>query len=450
MIYNTVARIGLRGIRKPVISLPYSEQNFFPRSLTRLEVPTTLRTPPKLVNTFSTLTCLRNEHKHSHSHDSKTSSGESATTNTHSHNHSSNEHTHSHSLFSHSHSHSAADNIFLKERGGLRNPAIRITWIGLLTNLAMVVGKGVGGIVFHSQSLLADAIHAISDLVSDFLTLATVSVASSPPSKYFPNGYGKIETLGALGVSALLLLAGVSVGWSGLISLTQQLFGDSHIVQFFVSVFGHGHSHSHNDTKTEMVDLNAMWLALASIGVKEWLFRATMKVAHQTGSTALVANAWHHRVDSLTSMVAVCTIGGSYLLDLAWLDAFGGLLVSSVIIRAGFKNSKAAALELADSTSSVDKNQVDIQREHVQSLLIQHAAESNGHIQSTDFTVDDLILLPSGPNILAEIKLGLHRPSLPTASAVAMTAYVERELLKQNPRVKRAIVTVVTDNKPQN
>jgi cation diffusion facilitator family transporter len=349
--------------------------------------------------------------------------------------------------------------VFFQEKGGLRNPAIRITWIGLLVNLSMAVGKGIGGVVFHSQALLADAVHALSDLVSDFLTLATVSVASSPPSKFFPNGYGKIETLGSLGVSALLLLAGVSVGWSGLISLAQQLLGDSHIVQILVSFFGHGHSHSHGGGaddghlhvgESDMVDLNAMWLALASIGVKEWLFRATMNVANKTGSTVLVANAWHHRVDSLTSIVAVCTIGGSYALGLSWLDAFGGLLVSSVIIRAGLQNGKAAALELADNTSVINPELIGVHREHVESILIQHAAESLGNISPNDFSVANLKLMPSGPNFLMEVELGLNRPDLPTSSAVSTAAYVERELLKRDPRVKRVIVTIVTDNKPQN
>lgn len=479
MFYSPISRVGLRSIRKPALSSMYStsqsERVLLPRSLARLWAPDKIGVASKRMTFFTTLSCRQNEHK-TPSHSNKTnsqntngnsSSADSPTTNSHCHEHASNEHSHSHShehshshsLFGHTHTHSPADSVFVQEKGGLRNPAIRITWIGLLVNLSMAVGKGIGGVVFHSQALLADAIHALSDLVSDFLTLATVSVASSPPSKFFPNGYGKIETLGSLGVSALLILAGVSVGWSGLISLAQQLLGDSHIVQILISFFGHGHSHSHvggaeaghsHVGESQMVDLNAMWLALASIGVKEWLFRATMKVANKTGSTVLVANAWHHRVDSLTSIVAVCTIGGSYALGLSWLDAFGGLLVSSVIIQAGLKNGKAAALELADNTSIINTELIGTHREHVESILAQHVAESHGNILPTDFSIANLTLLPSGPNFLTEVELGLSRPNLPTASAVSTAAYVERELLKRDPRVKRAIVTITTDNKSQN
>lgn len=374
----------------------------------------------------------KHQDHHSHSHDN---------TDTHAHAHESS------SLFGHTHSHSSSESVFTQEKGGLRNPAIRITWVGLLVNLGMAVGKGTGGVVFHSQALLADAVHALSDLVSDFLTLATVSVATTPRSALFPNGYGKIETLGSLGVSALLLLAGVSVGWSGFISLANQLLGDSQILSTLTSFFGHGHSHSHDSGDhahgpTQGVDLNAMWLALGSIGVKEWLFRATMKVAKKTGSTVLVANAWHHRIDSLTSIVAVCTIGGSYFLGLAWLDALGGIAVSSVIIRAGFLNGKAAALELADCVRSVDPSILEAHRAQVQSILAEQIAQSKGLVSVGDYDVHKVALMPSGPNFVSEIQLKT-RPEMSTISSVTAAFFVEEKMLQADKRIKRVIVNVI-------
>lgn len=313
----------------------------------------------------------------------------------------------------------------------------------------MAIGKGIGGVVFHSQALLADAIHALSDLVSDFLTLATVSVATTPRSALFPNGYGKIETLGSLGVSALLLLAGLSVGWSGLVSLVQQLVGDSQIINIMTMFLGHGHSHSHSHGSdghdhVQAVDLNAMWLALASIGVKEWLYRATMKVAKRTGSAVLVANAWHHRVDSLTSVVAVCTIGGSYFLGLSWLDALGGLAVSTVIIRAGFKNGKAAAMELADCTISVEPSIVDAHRDAVLSVLAQQVAQSNGKVSIGDFDINKISLMPSGPNFISEIQLKTST-EMPTSKSVTAALFVEKNMLETDRRLKRVIVNVIDE-----
>lgn len=390
---------------------------------------------------FSSFHRLQNQsHEHKHSHD--------ATTSQHSHSHD-NAHSHSHAKgslgFGHSHTHSSADSVFTQEKGGLRNPAIRITWVGLLVNLGMAAGKGVGGVVFHSQALVADAVHALSDLVSDFLTLATVSVAASPPSKLFPNGYGKIETLGSLGVSTLLLLAGISVGWSGLVSLAQQLIGDSQIMTTLTSFFGHGHSHSHGEEGHDHVhgvDLNAMWIALASIGVKEWLYQATMRVAKRTGSTVLVANAWHHRIDSLTSIVAVCTIAGSYFLGLTWLDALGGLAVSTVIIRAGFATGKSAAMELADCIVSVDPSKVDAHIASVNFVLAQQVAESKGQVAVGDFDVHKVVLMPSGPNYISDIQLKT-RSNMPTISSVTASLFVETKLLEMDKRLKRVTVSVI-------
>lgn len=395
---------------------------------------------------------------HNHSHDKHSD---------HSDRH--NEHSHSHTLFGHTHTHSSADSVFVQEHGGLKNPAIRITWIGLLANLSMAIGKGIGGFIFHSQALLADSIHSLSDLISDFLTLATVSVAARPPNSAFPNGYGKIETLGSLGVSALLFLAGISVGWSGLISIIQQFFGDSHFLEIATQFLGHGHSHSHTSTPmggivdtissnvesseknqddhnhnitspenfNQVVDLNAMWLALASIAIKEWLFYATMKIAKSTGSSVLIANAWHHRVDSLTSVVAVATIGGSYFFGLNWLDALGGMLVSCVIIRAGYRNGYTAALELTDNTNIVPLEIIESNTEAAKSALTQAAA--HGTMKIDEFDIHNILVMSSGPNYVTQVELKTL-PNMNIKKSVEVANFVEKELLAHDPRLKRVTV----------
>jgi cation diffusion facilitator family transporter len=156
---------------------------------------------------------------------------------------------------------------------------VRITRIGLFVNLGMAIGKGIGGYVFHSQALIADGFHALTDLVSDFMTLATISWSLRPATSRFPSGYGKIESLGALGVSGLLLFGGVGIGLNAVDALYAQFFLDavathahehaehSHGLFSFL-----GHSHSHGPG---VPDLNAAWLAAGSIVVKEWLYRTS-------------------------------------------------------------------------------------------------------------------------------------------------------------------------------
>lgn len=145
----------------------------------------------------------------------------------------------------------------------------------------MAISKGIGGYMFHSQALIADAYHALTDMVSDFMTLATVAWSVKPPSQLFPTGFGKVESLGALGVSGLLLFGGVFMGLNACELLYTQLFMDAAEAAQHAQHpwFGHGHSHAHggHDHGHGIVtpDLNAAWLALGSIGVKEWLYRSS-------------------------------------------------------------------------------------------------------------------------------------------------------------------------------
>ncbi|KAL1649850.1 mitochondrial metal transporter [Didymella pomorum] len=254
--------------------------------------------------------------------------------------------THSHGHAGHGHHHHHHDNTFLLSKNK-SDAGVRITRIGLYVNLGMAVGKGFGGYVFNSQALTADAIHSLTDLVSDVMTLATVGWSLKPPSQRFPSGYGKVESLGSLGVSGILLVGGFMMGWSALITIMQQFFPE-----FAETVANLGllaHSHHHHGADDLGPNINAAWLAAGSILIKEWLYRATLKVANERKSTVLASNAYHHRVDSLTAFVALLLIAGSNVLNNAsWLDPVGGLVISLMVVQAGWGNTKSALLELAD------------------------------------------------------------------------------------------------------
>ncbi len=175
-----------------------------------------------------------------------------------------------HGSHGHSHSHHH-DNSYLTS-ANRKDAGVRITRIGLYVNVVMAVGKGIGGYYFNSQALVADAFHAMTDLVSDIMTLGTVSWSLKPPSPRFPSGYGKIESLGSLGVSSLLLVGGILMGLNACEVLYHQFFVDA------VAAGSHshggifGHSHSHNPTDLGP-NINAAWLAAGSIVVKEYLYR---------------------------------------------------------------------------------------------------------------------------------------------------------------------------------
>ena len=183
-----------------------------------------------------------------------------------------------HGGHSHHHHH---DNTYLTSTNR-KDAGVRITRVGLYVNFLMAIGKGLGGYFLNSQALVADAFHSLTDLVSDFLTLGTVAWSLKTPTSRFPSGYGKIESLGSLGVSSLLLAGGIGLGWHSCEILYSQFFLDS-----TASVVDHGpghghrhggvfgHSHSHNPADMGIPNVHAAWIAGGSIIVKEYLYRAS-------------------------------------------------------------------------------------------------------------------------------------------------------------------------------
>ncbi|CAG8975748.1 hypothetical protein HYALB_00011220 [Hymenoscyphus albidus] len=244
----------------------------------------------------------------------------------------------------HAHHHHHHDNTYLVSKNK-QDPGVRITRIGLYTNLSMAIVKGIGGYAFNSQAMIADAWHSLTDLASDILTLATVSWSLKPPTTLFPTGYGKIESLGSLGVSGMLLFGGCFMCFNSCEILYAHFFLDAHAAAE-AAAHSHGHSHSHG---SDAPSLHAAWLALGTILVKEWLYQATMKIAKARKSSVLASNAIHHRIDSLTGIVTLGAIlGANFLNEAAWLDPVGGLLISLMVIKGGWGNTVEALYELAD------------------------------------------------------------------------------------------------------
>lgn len=324
------------------------------------------------------------------------------------------EHTrHSHHHHHHHHHH---DTSYLTS-ANKNDAGVRITRVGLFVNLAMAIGKGIGGWLFHSQALIADAFHSLTDLVSDFMTLATISWSLKPPTERFPYGYGKIESLGALGVSGILLFGGVGMAMNSLDVLYLQFFVDhaTH-ADHAHGLFGFSHSHSHSHG-TDLPDINAAWLAAGSIAVKEWLYRATMKIAKERKSSVLASNAVHHRIDSLTSIVALLTIAGAHVIaDASWLDPVGGLIISAMVIRAGWQNTITALLELGDVTVDDDiKNAV--RRATTKALTGDASKGLRAVAGGGQVEIKDVQGIKSGQNYLVDIELAV--PSSFTISDMA-------------------------------
>lgn len=181
----------------------------------------------------------------------------------------------------HGHHHHHHDNVYLTSQN--KNDAgVRITRIGLYSNLGMALAKGAGGYFFNSQAMVADAWHSLTDLASDVLTLATISWSLRPPTSKFPLGFGKVESLGSLGVSGMLLFGGVFMCMNSCTSLYAHLFLDPDAAAALLEHAHHGHSHGHSHD-FHGPSLHAAWLAGGTVVIKEWLYHAS-KCLHSTPS----------------------------------------------------------------------------------------------------------------------------------------------------------------------
>ncbi|OTA36633.1 hypothetical protein BTJ68_02926 [Hortaea werneckii EXF-2000] len=332
-----------------------------------------------------------------------------------------------HSHHGHHHHH---DNTYLTSQNK-NDPGVRITRIGLYVNLGMAIAKGAGGYVFNSQALTADAVHALTDLVSDITTLATISYSLKAATSRFPLGYGKVESLGALGVSGLLLSGGIMIGLQAILALCQQFFPELGHTLSHLGIFAHGHDHSHIHADGDLgPNINAAWLAGGSILVKEWLYRATNKVAQHKRSSVLASNAYHHRVDSLTAFVALATIVASrYVQNAQWLDPVGGLAISGMIVQAGWGNTKAALLELADVAMD---DEVKENVEKATRTALSEQAAGNADLRGVQG-------IKSGQNYLVEIELATP-PTWSVERASDLEAAVRHEVSTNIRGVRRVNV----------
>ncbi|CAK8572823.1 unnamed protein product [Lathyrus sativus] len=230
------------------------------------------------------------------------------------------------------------------------NDGENIFRLGLAADVALATGKAITGYLSGSTAIIADAAHSVSDVVLSGIALVSFKLAKAPRDKEHPYGHGKFETLGALGISCMLLATGGGIAWHAVDILTG-LF--SAAPEMISQAMAHEHVHSHGkDGHHHGIDMDhpilALNMTLVSIGVKEGLFWITKQAGERQGSGLMKANAWHHRADAISSVVALVGVGGS-ILGVKFLDPLAGLFVSVMILKAGAETGYQSILELVDA-----------------------------------------------------------------------------------------------------
>lgn len=207
-------------------------------------------------------------------------------------------------------------------------------------NIVLSVAKLGIGITCHSTALIADAGHSLSDLFSDVVTLWAVHVARLPPDHDHPQGHGKFEAIGALFLSLTLIVTSLTIGMASNTKLLELL----------------ALTRSNNLASFDYIapSLPALFMAVLSIVSKEWLFRITRKVGQQLQSTVVIANAWHHRSDAYSSVLAAGSIGlAMYVPGFIFADAAAGLFVAAMIGMTGMEILGESVQQLTDTATIV-------------------------------------------------------------------------------------------------
>ncbi|CBK21346.2 Cation efflux protein [Blastocystis hominis] len=212
-----------------------------------------------------------------------------------------------------------------KEREIMRRRHVKegnmITYVGAGVNITLSALKGLSGYLLHSPALIADAVHSLSDLIADGMTLLTVRKSRQDPNDLYPYGHGKVEALGAMGIACFLVGTALLIGWDSYLALKDIL------VNGVVNDYG-----ASSDLLTYFSGPGVLALAIVS---KEILFRVTKKIGERNKSSVLIANAYHHRSDVWASVVALGGLGGSYF-GIPWCDPVGGIAVGALIAKTGF------------------------------------------------------------------------------------------------------------------
>ena len=277
--------------------------------------------------------------------------------------------------------------------------ARKATWIGIITNLVMALVKGVGGVAAHSQALVADALHSLSDVLTDLLVLVAVRLGAREPDSDHPYGHGRFETLATVLLGIILIGAGIGIAVQAAMRLTE---GEIPIPTW-----------------------PALLAAAFSIGANEWLYQVQIRIGRRHRASSVMANAWHHRTDALSSIAALVGIAGSMM---GWLvlDTVAAVAVALMVAWAGAKLGWQAVQELVDT--ALDDEEV----ERIQRQMLR--------IEGVD-AVHNLKTRRMGPEVLVDVHVQVPG-TISVSEGHQIAERVRRHLIQSHPEVSEVLVHV--------
>lgn len=217
----------------------------------------------------------------------------------------------------------------------------KVTFAGSIINVVLLVMKFAAGIFGHSAAMIADAIHSLTDFATDVIVLIFVKLGNKPQDKDHDYGHGKYETLATTIIGLSLFVVGLMICYSGITKTCHVICGGT----------------------IQLPGTVALIAAIISIVLKEWAYQFTIRAGKKYHSEAVIANAWHHRSDALSSIGTTAGIGGAILMGSKWavLDPIAAIIVSAFIIKASWGLVMQSVKELTDASLS-EKEEEEIMK----------------------------------------------------------------------------------------
>ena len=224
----------------------------------------------------------------------------------------------------------------------------KVTLVGGVVNMVLFAFKLAAGFVGHSAAMVADAVHSLSDFLTDIIVLLFVHISGKPKDKSHDYGHGKFETLAMTIIGLALLFVAVGIVYGGVVKIADWLGG----------------------AQLETPGMLALWAAFLSLVLKEAVFRYSMVEARRLNSQAVEANAWHHRSDALSSVGTALGIGGAIFLGHRWavLDPIASVIVGLFVV-------KVAVLLLRDGIGDLMERSLP---DEVEAEILRLAASVDG------------------------------------------------------------------------
>jgi cation diffusion facilitator family transporter len=271
--------------------------------------------------------------------------------------------------------------------------------VGIMGNLLLGAAKVAAGSLASSHAMLADGLHSLADFASSIALLVVVRVANRPSDTCHPYGHGKAEPVGAKIIGIIVVLAGFQIGLSAIGQLRAGNYAAPGVL--------------------------ALWMALISIVVKETMFRYKFRLATRANSKAILASAWEHRSDAVSSVAVLAGVGLARL-GMPYLDPVAGLLVSGFIVKMGWDITRSAVDDLMDKVTDLP----------LLDRVCRAASETAGVIR-----VDAARIRPMGPDFLVDLAICVD-PQITVKEGHDVASSVKSAVMIAIPEVAGVMVHV--------